>query len=82
MRSDFPLWRAFGGWSGRVARAKERFDELCRRADVEGVQWRDLVQDGYRTSGDRILSGVVVRIDWEWRSQEVERRLELKARGE
>jgi len=60
---------------GRDRPLDDRFAALARRADVAGVQWRDLVQDGYRVPGDLQAGGVLMRYNWEWRIAELERRL-------
>ena len=68
--------RIFGFEIGnRSRRLDDKFAELTRRADVAGVQWRDLVQDGYRVPGDLYAGGVLIRYDWNWRIAELERRL-------
>ena len=71
-----PRRRLFGFEVGRRDRElDDRFAVLTRRADVAGVQWRDLVQDGYRVPGDLQVGGVLMRYNWEWRIAELERRL-------
>lgn len=55
---------------------EERFEELAALADRAGVQWRDLVQEGYRVRGDFFVGGVRMRYDWNWRIQELQRRLD------
>ena len=60
---------------GRLA---SKFDELAAEADEAGVRWRDLVQDGYRVSGDLYAGGILVRYDWKWRIDELQRRLDQR----
>lgn len=69
--------RAFGfdfGWSGDGP-LDDRFEHLAALADETGVQWRDLVQDGYRVPGDLSVGGMPVRYNWEWRIAELRRRM-------
>ena len=54
----------------------QQFESLAEAADEASVQWRDLVADGYRVRGDRVVGGIQVRYDWQWRIEELERRLE------
>ena len=74
---DSPWWRAFGGWAAMEGSNPEhdRFDELAVLADALDVPWRDLIQDGYRVLGDLVAGGILVRYDWGWRADELERRL-------
>ncbi|MDH3539482.1 MAG: hypothetical protein OEP52_05775 [Acidimicrobiia bacterium] len=53
-----------------------RFDELSKSTDGAGVQWRDLVQEGYRVPGDLFVGGLRMRYDWNWRVRELPRRLD------
>ena len=73
--------RFFGLNVGRGSEAtlSERFEELAEAADEAGVQWRDLVADGYRVKGDRVLGGIQVRYDWQWRISELRRRMDQAA---
>lgn len=67
--------RAFGLGSADSAEDRDRFEALAHRADTHGVGWRDLIGEGYRVSGDRYVGGVQIRYDWQWRCEELERRL-------
>ncbi len=74
--NDRSVWsRAFGGGAAneRAAAQRDAFDTLTEVADAHGVQWRDLVQDGYRVAGDRIVGGLTVSYDWVWRTEELRR---------
>ena len=62
-------------FSSRTSRLAAEFDELSAEADQVGVRWRDLVQDGYRVSGDLYAGGVLIKYDWKWRIDELRRRL-------
>lgn len=71
-----PRRRIFGFEVGLHHRPlDDRFEALPHRADAAGVQWRDLVQDGYRVPGDLQAGGLLMRYNWEWRIAELERRL-------
>ena len=76
-RDESPWWRALGGWAAFEGSNPERkrFDELTVMADALNVPWRDLIQDGYRVRGDLVAGGILVRYDWGWRADELERRL-------
>ena len=72
--------RLFGFEFGKRERPlDDRFAELTRQADEAGVQWRDLIQDGYRVPGDLYAGGALIRYDWNWRIAELERRLNEQA---
>jgi hypothetical protein len=56
-----------------------QFEALSAEADRAGVRWSDLVQDGYRVRGDLYAGGVLIKYDWRWRINELQRRLEESA---
>lgn len=60
------------------SRLAQQFDELSEQADEAGVRWRDLVEDGYRVAGDLYAGGMLVRYDWKWRINELQRRLDQR----
>ena len=60
----------FGGFRGDL---DDRFQELTEKADRAGVQWRDLVQEGYRVPGDLFVGSLRMRYDWDWRIRELRR---------
>ena len=61
------------------SRLSDVFDRLAVQADEAGVQWRDLVQDGYRVAGDLFAGGILIRYDWRWRIDELQRRIDESA---
>lgn len=68
----------FGG-STASGPERDRFMELAEQADEIDVQWRDLVEEGYRAPGDLVAGGIPVHFDWKWRIAELQRRLDLEA---
>ena len=58
---------------------RDRFMELAADADEIDVQWRDLIEEGYRAPGDLVAGGIPVHFDWKWRIEELQRRLDLEA---
>jgi hypothetical protein len=68
----------FGG-STASGPGRDRFMELAEQADEAGVQWRDLIEEGYRAPGDLVAGGIPVHFDWKWRIEELQRRLDLEA---
>jgi hypothetical protein len=72
--------QAFDDWGGakrKPSKDRARFDELTMAASELGVRWQDLTQDGYQAPGDLRMGGVLVRYDWKWRANELQRRLDL-----
>lgn len=68
-------------WWGRSTASgpeRDRFMELADKADEASVQWRDLVEEGYRAPGDLVAGGIPVHFDWKWRTEELQRRLDLE----
>lgn len=70
----------FGRWGPPEESSPEkvRFEELAASADHAGVQWHDLLEEGYRAPGDLSFAGGRVRFDWEWRIGELQRRLDQR----
>lgn len=73
-------WGTWGPASGSTS-GKDEFEALTRQAEDMGVRWQDLVGDGYRTAGDLVAGGLLIRYDWPWRVAELQRRIDM-ARGE
>lgn len=66
-------------WWGRSMESgpeRDRFMDLAEKADDADVQWRDLLQEGYRAPGDLVAGGIAVHFDWKWRTEELQRRLD------
>jgi len=70
--------RVFGLEFGRAQERplNEGFERLADLADQPGVQWRDLVEDGYCVPGDLFMGCGLVRYNWKWRIAELQRRLD------
>lgn len=73
-------WGRWGPASGSVPGQAE-FEALTREAELLGVRWQDLTGEAYRTPGDLVVGGFMIRYDWPWRIAELQRRIEV-ARAE
>jgi len=81
--TDRSPWSKILGFGGKSRDHDHvRFDELAAQADARGIAWRDLTADGYRLSSDMYAAGQLVRYDWRWRTNELQRRLDQADRDE
>ena len=69
-------WGQWGPDSGSPS-GKAQFEELTREAELLGVRWQDLTGEAYRTPGDLVVGGLMIRYDWPWRIAELQRRIDM-----